>query len=311
MSSKAQELFESIGEKLIAAIESGEEGQWSKPWKAIFGTGGLPTNAVTKKAYNGFNVMLLWIEKEANGFATDLWATYKQWQSIDAQVIKGQKGTQAIKWGVTYKCLDGCKNKKGGQYKGMQSCSVKAHANDKHVWSTTFTVFNASQVEGFELPNAPEPTDAPERLEAVEAFIEASGANVQHVAGDKAYFVPGTNNITLPLREQFDTVQGYYGTALHELTHWSGDKGRLDRANRNTFGSQGYAAEELVAEFGAAFLAGHFGIEVEPHIEHAKYLKSWASVIRSEPMALYRATKQAQEAATYLLGLSQAEAVAA
>jgi antirestriction protein ArdC len=147
----------------------------------------------------------------------------------------------------------------------------------------------------------------PERLANVEAFIEATGASITHKLSNEAFFSPVTDSITLPLREQFDTVQGYYGTTLHELTHWAGGAPRLDREKGRIFGDNAYAAEELVAELGATFLAAHFGIEVEPHPEHTNYLASWLKALKSDSKALYRAAKAAQDSTTFLLGLAGEE----
>ena len=44
-------------------------------------------------------------------------------------------------------------------------------------------------------------------------------------------------------------------TLLHELSHWTAAKKRLNRDLRSRFGTKAYAAEELVAELTAAFLA--------------------------------------------------------
>jgi antirestriction protein ArdC len=51
----------------------------------------------------------------------------------------------------------------------------------------------------------------------------------------------------------------FYNVAFHELTHWTGHKSRLDRDLKNRFGSRNCAAEELVAEIGAAFLCAECG----------------------------------------------------
>ena len=50
----------------------------------------------------------------------------------------------------------------------------------------------------------------------------------------------------------------FYNVAFHELTHWTGHKSRLDRDLTNRFGARNYAAEELIAELGAAFLCAEF-----------------------------------------------------
>ena len=54
-----------------------------------------------------------------------------------------------------------------------------------------------------------------------------------------------------------------YATLVHELTDWTGAKHRLDREFGKRFGDQAYAAEELVAEVGAAFLCAELQITQE------------------------------------------------
>ena len=59
--------------------------------------------------------------------------------------------------------------------------------------------------------------------------------------------------------EQFNSAESYYATLLHELTHWTSHASRCDYGQLGKrFGDNAYAAEELVAELGAAFslLAG-------------------------------------------------------
>lgn len=288
-----KEMFEAITARVIDLIEN-SEGRWQKPWQTVLGAEGIPTNAVTRKPYQGVNIIVLWATALNAGYEAPLWATYKQWQSIGAQVRKGEKATYGIKWGHSYKCQD-CERK------GMAPCPVEGHVSKGHLWASEFAVFNAAQVDGYEVPT-PDLTSAPERLAAVEEFIAALGADIRHVAGDRAYYSIDTDIVVLPLREQFETAPGYYGTLLHELTHWTGHKSRLDREQSNPFGSEKYAGEELIAELGSVFLAAHFGIEAEPHIDHANYLRHWLRVLRSDPMNIYRASKAASKATEYLLG---------
>jgi antirestriction protein ArdC len=149
------------------------------------------------------------------------------------------------------------------------------------MWASAFRVFNIDQQEGFEI-EIPDLGDEPTRLKRVEEFIEATGADIRYVAQDSAHFDRNTDQITLPLREQFDDGRAFYGTALHELTHWTGP--RLDRVNGKRFGDDAYAVEELIAELGATFLAAHFKVEVDPHIEHVNYLASWLKVLKNSPL---------------------------
>lgn len=297
--SKTDALFETLTAKIVEAIETGNHGKWTKPWTTIVGAAGLGHNAITGRAYQGMNQLVLMFETAIKGYGHNQWATYKQWQSIDAQVRKGEKSTTLVKWGTTYRC-DAC------NHKGRNRCSVPDHLNRRHMWASAFNVFNAAQVDGY-VPEMPDLPDAPDTVERIENFIEATGADIVHAAQDRAYFTPSADRIVLPLREQFETTAGYYGTALHELTHWTGHESRLNRESGIVFGDSKYAFEELVAELGATFLAAHFGTELEPHMEHTSYLASWLKGLKEDSRALYRASKLAQEAATFLLGFEQAE----
>jgi len=79
-----------------------------------------------------------------------------------------------------------------------------------------------------------------------------------------------------------------YATLVHELTDWTGAKHRLDREFGKRFGDQAYAAEELVAEIGAAFLCGasdHAGNAARPRavpcaVAHAPERRSAGAVRR-------------------------------
>ena len=89
---KAKEIakakLESVIERMINKIESGETKSWFKPW-----AGTLPTNFSTKKEYRGFNVMMLWFMAEEVGFKTNNWITYKQAKALKGNIKKGEKKT--------------------------------------------------------------------------------------------------------------------------------------------------------------------------------------------------------------------------
>jgi len=62
----------------------------------------------------------------------------------------------------------------------------------------------------------------------------------------------------MPNRERFETVNAYFQTLFHELTHATGHVSRLNRptlTETGRFGSNPYCKEELVAEMGVAFSA--------------------------------------------------------
>jgi antirestriction protein ArdC len=98
--------------------------------------------------------------------------------------------------------------------------------------------------------------------------------------------------------------EGYPSNLVHELTHWSGAKHRLNRDFGKRFGDQPYAAEELVAEIGAAFLCAERQITQETRADHAQYLAQWLQLMKCDPRAIFAAAAKASEAASYLKRLS-------
>ncbi len=101
----------------------------------------------------------------------------------------------------------------------------------------------------------------------------------------------------------FETEEHYQATKLHELVHWSGHKSRLNRDLNNRFGTQAYAAEELVAELGAAFLCAHLGVQGQ--LRHAAYIDSWLLLLKDDDRAIFTAASKASVAADYLRSFSE------
>lgn len=297
---RTQEIIEEMVDKIVANL-NGDSGEWEKPWTQVLGGQGVPTNATTQRPYRGFNVLMLWAVGYDAGYQHQLWATYKQWQSVGGQVRKGETGTHLVKWGVTFRCdLSGHK-----PHKGPRHCPNGEHVNERHMWASTFTVFNIAQQDGYDLPEVELPETTVERLAHIEEMVQALGADIREQPSNRAFYDPRSDYIVVPDLAQFETQQGYYGTLLHELTHWTSHKSRLDRTTGAMFGDGAYASEELVAELGATYLASHFGVELEPHIQHVRYLGSWLKALKDDPMALYRAARDASAAAEYLLGNAQ------
>ena len=88
-------------------------------------------------------------------------------------------------------------------------------------------------------------------------------------------------------------------------THWTGHKSRLDRDLKNRFGSRAYAAEELVAELGAAFLSAEFGLDGD--VRNAGYIARWIELLKADKRAFFTACSKASKAAEYLRGLALAD----
>jgi antirestriction protein ArdC len=109
--------------------------------------------------------------------------------------------------------------------------------------------------------------------------------------------------ICLPLREQFKTAAGYYGTLFHEATHSTGHSTRLDRLHRNArFGNGEYSKEELVAELGSAYLLHHAGLDTAAETRNAAaYIQSWLKALKNDRKMLVWAAAKAEKAARFIL----------
>jgi antirestriction protein ArdC len=108
----------------------------------------------------------------------------------------------------------------------------------------------------------------------------------------------------MPPFETFQDAASYYAVLIHELTHWTKHSSRLDRdLGRKRWGDAGYAAEELVAELGAAFVLADLDLAPQARPEHAAYIESWLKVLKNDKRAIFTAASYAQRAADYLHGL--------
>lgn len=287
-SAPRRDIHADITNQLIAAIEA-DPGKPAMPWRRTGKPLFMPTNALTGNAYNGINIVSLWVSAEVRGYSVPVWATYKQWRELDCQVRHGEKSSLVI------------------FYKEFETDPNPDDADDdgKRRVARASCVFNASQVDGYALPNAPEPLGPIERIEAADRFITATGARVEH-AGDRAFYRPSTDHIQMPDEglfcgtETMTRTEGYYATVVHELTHWSGARHRLDREFGKRFGDQAYAAEELVAEIGSAFLCSDLRITQDVRADHAHYLAQWLDLMKSDSRAIFTAAAKASEAVAYL-----------
>ena len=272
-------LYASVTAEVVRQIEAGA-GNWRMPWHSI-AEAGEPVNASTHNPYRGGNHLVFGMVAAARGWS-GTWATYKQWQSLGAQVRKGEKSTHGVKWSTVEDKATG----------------------DRKLVPFTFSVFAAEQVDGWEAPAKAE-RDTPERIAEAERFFDAIGADVRH-GGNRAYYAPVADFIGLPDLEQFDDAPAYYSTRAHESAHWTGHASRLARDLSGRFGDDRYAAEELVAELSSAFTCARLGLSMAPRPDHAQYLASWLRVLRADTSALFAAASKAQDATDHLAELVEA-----
>ena len=251
----------------------------------------LPYNPTTGNAYRGMNAVWLMSCAESQGYSDVRWMTYRQTQAAGAQVRKGEKGTAIQFW--KWQGLEPVRDADGNPVldENSQPARQVVRYERPRVWSAI--VFNAEQIDG--LSPAPEwsPPAEWERHERAEAILIRSGATIRHVRGDRAYYRLDQDAITMPERGQFSSPDQYYGTALHELGHWTGHPSRLNREDLgHPFGSEAYAREELRAEIASLMLGEQLGIGHDPG-QHVAYVASWIRVLENDPREIFRAATDA------------------
>ena len=288
---QTNQIFKRVTQQIIDAIEAGAgAASYRMPWHNWGQSASCPTNITTGRAYRGINILLLWAAAEAQGYSSGRWATYRQWTAAGAQVRKGAKATPIIFWKTST---------------GATSCAdddEDTGTRPSRLIARIYSVFNGDQVEGAEpLPQCI--LTETETVTAAAQFIGRTGVQIRH-GGDRAYYAPSIDQIWLPQQAQFRDLESYHAILAHELVHWTGAKHRLDRPLDGRFGDAAYAFEELIAELGAAFLAVHLGHSPEPRPDHAVYIASWLTVLKSDPKAILTAASKAQQAADYLLDLT-------
>lgn len=268
---KKVDVEQQVTDQLIAQLEAGT-GQWKKSWASLGGD--LPTR-FTGQHYKGINLFILAMTGRGNAN----WFTYKQAKSVGGQVRAGEKSTTVV------------------FFKPFETKDRETGEDITIPLMRAYPVFNAEQVDG--LPEKyfpvvdPDAMNTDARCADVDAYIKATGAKIDH-GGDSAYYVPLQHRIQLPTFEQFDNAVAYYGTALHEVGHWT--KGATDKIDRSKLS---YGEEELVAEIYASMTTAKLGIESEVREDHAQYLASWLKIIKADKKAIFRAARDAQKAVDF------------
>lgn len=285
---KLDALQEAVAGQIVQCLEQGVT-PWTKPWVDGGISPHMPANAVTGREYSGVNVLILWLTGQMRGWSTGAWLTYEQANKVNAKVKKGEKGTGVVYSGQTQR-------KKEGQVvldKDGQPEMVRV--------LKTFTVFNVAQIERLP-PQYAEPVyqklPEDERYTAALAFFEGTGIKTAF-EGAKAAYNHRRDHIIMPEYARFESDEAFFQTWAHELIHATGHESRLNRVFGKRFADDQYAAEEIVAELGAAFLCAKLGFAPQPR-ENAQYLQVWLKAIKKDPVYIFQAASYASRAVDWL-----------
>jgi antirestriction protein ArdC len=315
-------VHEIVTENIVAMLDKGVV-PWRKPWR-VNGTD-IARNAWGKK-YRGINVFLLAVARMGCGYQSNLWLTFNQIAKQEGSVKAGSKGTLVVFWKV------------GQPVTKVDETTGKVKTSRPFILRY-FTVFNLDQTTGVVLTKAQAkyagspvaavdgPTTAIEDAEAIVATYFVNDGSPSFVEGsDRAFYSPVEDRIVVPSKDQYeyrtqpatdgaeDDIEAivapeYYSTLFHEIGHSTGHASRLARKgidNFDHFGSEQYAAEELVAELTAAFLCAEAGIDNTLE-NSAAYIANWKARLQDDPNLIVKAAGQAQKAADFVLKTDEAE----
>jgi antirestriction protein ArdC len=281
------DVYSRVTSQIVNAIEQGVS-NWRMPWHTSGKFAFSPINVTSKKPYRGINTVCLWAAAQAKQYERGEWGTYQQWQERKAQVRKGEKATLVVFWKFANNTAE-----------TQEAGEEHTPSGSRLLFTRGYSVFNAAQVDGYTAkPDAD--TTIEQRIESAEQFFHAINARVMH-QGNRAFYSPADDAITLPPFAAFFTPTDYYSTRAHETGHWTAKADRCNRELGKRFGDSAYSVEELIAELTAAFTMAHLGLSSEPRPDHAQYIASWLRVLRADKRAIFTAASKAQQAADYMI----------
>ena len=272
------DIYAAVTDRIIAQLEQGII-PWQKPWIAS----NQAVSHTTGKPYSLLNQMLLGRPGE--------YLTFSQCQKEGGKIKKGEKAQMVVFW------------------KWIEQEDEETHEKKEVPFLRYYSVFHVDQCEGITAKHATsiqaniKPDAQAEQI--IASYLNRSGVKLQLQEGDRAFYSPASDSITIPLRNQFANIAEYYGTVFHEISHSSGHVSRLNRLEKTAFfGSEAYSKEELTAEIAASALVNHCGLETSNSFRNsAAYIQSWLKVLRNDKRFIVSASGKAEKAVDLILNV--------
>ena len=128
-----KDVYTRVTDRIIADLEKGVR-TWMKPWSAEHAAGRVSRPLRHNGTpYRGMNIVLLWGEAMAKGYAAPIWMTFKQALELDAHVRKGEHGSLVVYANSITKT----------------ETNEKGEDTEREIpFMKGYTVFNVEQIEG-------------------------------------------------------------------------------------------------------------------------------------------------------------------
>lgn len=267
------QVYNFVTQRIVRELESGTV-PWRKPWFVE------KLNYVSRRHYHGVNLLLL-----------DRPGEYLTWNQVQKQSGRVKKGSSSYM--VTfYKMVEKTEENEDGEPETVTYPVLRY-----------YRIFHVDDVRGIESKFELEPISTNGKAaKVVHDYHSYNGLKIQHSKSTKAYWNPVEDMISMPVRNQFDSVEDYYSTLFHELIHSTGHQSRLDRNPTTNKLSQDYSKEELIAEIGATMLLSHAGLNIEKTMKNnAAYIGGWLKRLKDDRTLVVKAASKAQRAVNYIL----------
>jgi antirestriction protein ArdC len=292
------DVYQEVTNSIIAMLEAGTR-PWSPSWAS--GAASLPLRH-EGTPYRGINVLLLWAAAMNCGYNNPHWMTYRQAQELGGQVRKGEKGNLVVHAG-TFTPKDG--------ESGEPVTNDEGEEETRH-YLKRYVVFNVQQIDRLDMSRFPAPVAEIRNRDARDPELDAAFARypVPYTEeGNRAFYRRSDDRIWMPPFADFTSGNAFYATLAHEGIHSTGHADRLNRETLQNYAqsTEIRAAEEMIAEIGAAMLCAQLGMEPTEREDHAAYVASWLAALRNNKRAIFRAATAAQAASEYMLAHIMAE----
>lgn len=283
----SKKVYEIIQQKFVNEIQKVIDGEvtmlpWEKPWNGV-----APRNYISGRVYSGINRFLL------DGGE---WLTFNQIKKLskenpEIKLRKGSKGSMVVFW------------------KMVEKKDRDADEKETYPMLRYYYVYNINDVDGLEskLPVVNTDPLIEEAEKIIERYIQRENIDLDVRRGNsRAFYQPSVDRIVVPDKEDFISIDHYYQTLFHELSHSTGLEGRLNRFKPKdpiSFGSEVYSKEELVAELSSQMLMGMLNIE-NPEVEENSlaYAYGWMKAIKEDAKLIISASSLAQKSCDLVLG---------
>lgn len=272
-------------EKIITEIQNVDANEWEQYINNKFL---MPRNILTKKPYKGINVMIILLcDVMKNHRSIFEYATFNQIQSRGGKLKKGSKAVP-VEYSIFQYVNKETKQKISQQQFNELTKDQKQNYtllfSKKH-----YSVFNVSDIANLDEINFDVQTEAEINEEE---FLDNNnseniinnlqinkGLQLQHAKVSTAFYSVTNDEVVMPEKKYFASENSYYSVLFHEIIHWTGNKGRLNR-NLSQIKIE-YSFEELIAEIGSILISFEMGI-FDLFINSLRYLKGWLNIQKLE-----------------------------